>query len=451
MTHGNDAIAVIGGGFTGLVAALRLSGAGYAVELFERGQTLGGLASGVRMHGTSIERTYHHLFRGDADIIGLARELGISDRLLWHRSSMAIYYDGRIWPFMTPGDLLRFKPISIVDRVRVGLAVLYLQRQPSSRRFRGQPALAWMRDRAGERGFSVIWEPMLRGKFGRFADIVSMEWLWARLHVRANSRVPEDSVERLGYFEGGFNTIVSAIQDRLNADKVQIHTDSAVEAVSGGVSPTVTIDGKVRHFAAVIATVPSHVFAKLTNEDVHLSSAYRRQLESVQYLGAICLVFSSSQDLGGTYWVSVNEPDAPFLVFINHTRLIGRSFYDGNCVYYAATYLPHDHALFSQATRDVEAQWFAYISKMYPGFDREKVKECHLTRFQNAQHVVDCDYERRIPSFTTPTPNVYLANFSQIFPEDRGTNYAVRDGTRVASLVDAALKSRSRPRHTQDP
>jgi protoporphyrinogen oxidase len=445
MTSSVHSIAVVGGGFTGLVAALRLADKGHAVELFERGETLGGLASGFQLHGTSIERAYHHLFRTDQHIIDLVRELRIDGSLNWHDSSVAIYWGGKVWPFMTPADLFNFSPLSVLSRVRLGIVAFYLQRQRRWRHFSRSTALQWMRSRAGDEATRIIWEPLMRGKFNRFADEVSMAWLWARVHTRGSSRAPDEQVERLGYFNGGFDVVVKSLRKRLEAAGVRLHTGAAVDAITGGDRPTISVRGEAREFAAVVTTLPSHVLAKLLATDVHISAAYLHQLESVNYLGAVCMVFSTHQDLGKHYWVNVNESEAPFVVFINHSRLVGRSRYDDHSIYYVGSYFPHDHPSFIEADATTREKWFAYVAKMFPEFERSAVVECHLTRFRNAQHVVDRGYEKRVPAYTTPAPNVYLANFSQIFPEDRGTNFAVREGNRVAGIVAQALANRSAP------
>lgn len=433
-------IAVIGGGFTGLTAAHRLALQGHDVTVYERASQLGGLASGFEVAGTSIERTYHHIFRTDTDIIGLVDELGVSNHLRWLPSSVAVYWEGRARSFMSPSDLLRFSPLRPWDRVRVGVVVLFLQRTTRWRRFAHVSASSWMRKWCGKRASEVLWEPLLRGKFDRYSNKVSMAWLWARLHTRANSREPGESVEKLGYFEGGFDVIVAALADRLARHGATVHLSASVESVGadedGGV--TVVAGGQPQRYDAAIATVPSHVFSMLTRDAPEISDAERGRLESIDYLGAICLVFTSSQDLGSSYWVNVNDLSAPFLVFINHTKLVDRSWYGGQHVYYIGSYVPHDHEQMSASDDQLRDEWFSYLATMFPEFDGGLVNELTVQRFRNAQHIVDLDYERKIPPYETPIPGVFLSNFSQIFPEDRGTNFAVREGEHVARLVGSS-------------
>jgi protoporphyrinogen oxidase len=153
------------------------------------------------------------------------------------------------------------------------------------------------------------------------------------------------------------------------------------------------------------------------------------------------MVFTSSQSLSKYYWTNVNELHYPFLVFVQHTNLMPKEDYEGHHVYYIGTYVPHDHPYFAKTDVEIADEWFAGLSKVFPDFNRKAVEQMHLFRLKNAQHVVDCSYPQKIPDFRTPLPGIYLSNFSQIFPEDRGTNFAVRDGRRIASLLLSDLPS----------
>ena len=197
-------IGIIGAGYTGLSAAYTLAKAGFDVTILEKGQYPGGLAGGFTMEGSNLEIAYHHIFKTDKDIIALAKETGADTNLKWHNSSVALYYDNKLYPFMSALDLLRFSPLSFLNRIRAGLAVLYLQKIRRYKQFIKIPAYNWMLKNAGKSVTRVIWEPLLKGKFDQFYNKVSMAWLWARIHIRANSREKGDSGEKLGYFDGGF-------------------------------------------------------------------------------------------------------------------------------------------------------------------------------------------------------------------------------------------------------
>jgi protoporphyrinogen oxidase len=422
---------------TGLTAARELLGMGWQVTLYEASSTLGGLAAGMPYGGSSLERTYHHLFRSDLDILSLVEDLGVQPHLEWHESSVGLYRDGVVHDFSGPVDLLRFTPLPFPSRVRLGLVSLFLQRYRNWRALAGVPALSWMRRWSGRRNTEVIWGPLLRGKFADHADRVSMAWLWARLHVRVNSR-ERGHGEQLGYFNGGFAVLIeSLVQDCLRSGLKVVLAAGVDELAEQDGRVLVQAQGQELVVDAVVATVPSHVFARMLPSGT--PADFVQQLQRVDYLGALCLVFSSAQDLGRHYWVNINEPDAPFLVFLNHTKLVPPERYEGRHVYYIGAYLPHEHSLFGLSDDGLLDAWLPFVKHMYPEFDRAQVQDVVVTRFRNAQHVVDTSYAEHIPPHRTPVRGVYLANFSQIFPEDRGTNYAVREGRRIAELVDADL------------
>ncbi|HYG83248.1 MAG TPA: NAD(P)/FAD-dependent oxidoreductase [Verrucomicrobiae bacterium] len=429
-----QSVVIIGGGYTGLVAALRLAQAGKKVTILEKGAVLGGLASDFTIESASIERAYHHLFKTDTHIINLAQELGIGDKLLWHDSSVSLYYNHQLYPFKGALDLIKFSPLSFWNRIRAGLVVLYLQRTNNWQKFQHITAYDWMKKAAGDQVTEVIWEPLLKGKFDTFYNKVSMAWLWARVHIRAQSR--EADGEKLGYFEGGFQTFTNALVAKLKELGVTIHTSADISGISSKDNQVVIsfADGTTKNFEDCIATVPSHVFAKLI-EKANVDQTYLTQLHSINYLGARLLIFSSEQDISPYYWHNINDLELPFLVFIHHTKLIDKRYYNGKYVYYIATYVPHDHQLFTCDDLELEGLWFGSLKKIFPAFDTGQIRERHFFRFANAQHIVDTDYASKIPANITPLPHVYLSNFSQIYPEDRGTNYAVREGEKIAKLV----------------
>lgn len=432
-------ILIVGGGFTGLTAALRLAAVpGNQITLVESAPQLGGLAAGFPLAGTSLEKTYHHLFLTDTSILDLVRELGLADRLMWCDSSVGVYRDGRIHAFKTPQDLLRFAPCSLAGRWRTGLTALYLKHQKNWQGLAAVTAHDWMTRACGASAMASIWTPLLKGKFDRHYQNVSMAWLWARIHTRANSRSGAGGgAEKLGYFRGGFNVVTTALAAELRRRGVTLRTGATVSAISA--ERTAVINGETVAFDDCLFTGPSPALARLLPAGADYQ-AFADQLRSVEYLGAICLVFTSDQDLGNYYWVNVNAPDAPFLVFLNHTRLVDRAAYGGRHVYYIGAYLDPDGEVFGLPDAELKARWFAYLKKMFPEFETGRPGEQHVFRFRAAQHIVDTQYASKIPDYRTPVPGVWLANFSQIFPEDRGTNFAVLEGDKVARLMLAAAQ-----------
>lgn len=437
-------IAIIGGGLTGLTAAFRLTQQGHHVTIFEASDTLGGLAAGFDLAGHRVEQAYHFLYKTDEYILDIVEELGLSDKLSYHKSSVSTYYDDTLYPMESPIDLIRFKPLSFINRIRAGVTVLYLQRVKNWRGLSNTTALEWLRTYAGRQVSDVIWEPLLRGKFDKYYDKVTMSWLWGRVLQRMDSRDAKLGGEALGYFDGGFKVLIDAMLDRMAGRDYHIRFGTPVQALRHNASTdqvTVSTPDGTETFDRVLATVPSHVLAKMIDPYRDADPAYFAKLESIDYLDAAVQVFATPQDLTPYYWHNINTPNAPFVVFLSLTALVGKKRFGGLNIYYIGDYVPRDHPYMSMDGDALKSKWYDEIAKIFPDFDRSKIVDDAIFRMRNAQHIVDIGFEEnKLVPHETPCPNVLMCNFSQIYPMDRGTNYAIRDGNRMAERICADLE-----------
>lgn len=440
-------IAIIGGGLTGLTTAYRLVQQGVEVTIYEASDSLGGLAAGCELAGHHVERAYHFLYKTDEHILGLVDELGLRDKLTYHKSSVSTYYGDTLYPMETPLDLIRFTPIGFFDRIRAGVSVLYLQKVKNWRGLSTTTALEWLRKYAGRRVTDVIWEPLLRGKFDRYYDKVTMSWLWGRVLQRVDSRDAKLGGEALGYFDGGFRVIIDALEGpvraagadiRFNAPISKLHHDTDTGEV------VVTSAGGEERFDRVLATVPSNVLDKLLPDYHEADPGYFGKIRSIDYLDAAVLAFATPQKFTKYYWHNVNTPNSPFVVFLSLTNLVGSERFDGQNIYYIGDYIPAEHDYMSMPEDELKSRWYGELKKMFPEFDPALVSDDVLSRMRNAQHIVDIGFEEnKLVPHKTPCPGVLMCNFSQIYPMDRGTNYAIRDGNRMAEelMQDLAAPS----------
>ncbi|MBI3972806.1 MAG: NAD(P)/FAD-dependent oxidoreductase [Chloroflexi bacterium] len=462
--------AVLGGGALGLTVALRLAQRGERVTVIEREPVPGGLAAGFQPApelpggGPYLEKFYHHLFRSDTTIAALIEELGLGDRLVWPRPTNAVLWGGRFWRPYTPRGLLRFSPLPLVDRVRMGVVLAYLKLQRDYRPYEGVTADRWLRRWLGERAYGVLWEPLLRAKFGDRFDQIAMSWFWARIYCRSMA---------LGYLRGGFQQLYDALvaeirrlggevllgrevtgarfatgdqdergdQDgRPDAPSAAATTDErwTVAWRPAGAAPAasgVATSGETsRRFERVVSTLPIRLTLRLVPQ---LPENYRRQYDWGEAYGAHCVVLSLDRPLlpGGAYWLNVNDPSYPFLVAVEHTNYMPPEDYGGRRLVYLGNYLPMDHPLFAQPKEATLAQFLPSLRQINPAFREDWVRESWLFGAPYAQPIVTCDYARHIPPLKAPLPGLWIGSMFQVYPQDRGQNYSVALGNRLAEAM----------------
>lgn len=427
-------VAIIGGGFAGLSAAYHLGKSGVQVTIFEREKTLGGLAGGFSLLGMPLEKAYHFFYKTDRHLLGLAEELGIGDKAAFYKSSTGTYYGGELYPFMTAKDLLTFSPLPFLDRIRFGVSALYLQFLKNWKPLSKITAYKWLYKWAGPRVTKVIWEPLLLGKFNKYYKDIAMSWLWRRIQIRAVSK--DKDGEMLGYFHGGFVALIDTLAKKIQNNGGIIITEQGIDRIEQSEKGAiVVVNGKPEIFDAIIATVPSPVFGKFIEENSQVTDEYVAKLKSIDYLGAVVMVFATDQLISPYFWHNINDSSIPFLVLLSTSALTGTEVFQGKHIYYIGAYVPVEHRYFLQSPEEIMSEWKAGLKKMFAHFDKSQILEEKLFRFKDAQHIVGTDYIEKIPAYQSPVPNVYLSNFSQIFPDDRGTNYAIDEGKKIASLV----------------
>jgi protoporphyrinogen oxidase len=455
-------VAVLGAGVTGLVATHRLS-AEHDCDVYERWPGLGGQVATFDVgDGHLLERYYHHLFTSDREIAALYEELGMADAIEWIPSSVAVYADGRSHPFTSPLDLLRFRPLSVRTRLRMGAAVLRLQRGGGElAEFERETAHAWILRSIGEEAWEKVWGPLLRGKFGDRAEDISMAWLWKKLTLRRQIKGREVRGEMLGYPRGGWQPLLERLRERIEAGGSRVLTDRPATALGrdgGGFRVGIGAPDSFRRghdpaqfetigedrYDAVLATVPNGVFRALLDPDLAdaLGEGYLARLDSISYHEALCLLLELDRSFSPFYWTNIADPELPFVGLIEQTNLIDPARYGGRHFLYVANYLAPGDPMLGVGCDELLDRYERGLRRVNPGFSRKWVKRSWLFREPAAQPVVAVGYERLIPPLRTGVPGLILANTTQIYPEDRGTNYSVRLGTEAAAELVCATQGK---------
>lgn len=434
---------VVGAGFTGLAAALDLARAGRSVLVVESDAGPGGLAGTFEFRdGVTIEKFYHHWFTNDEYAPQLARELGLEDRVVTMPSRTGMYFNGRVWRLSTPLDLLRFGALPLLDRIRLGRLILQVRKIRDWKTIEHLSIREWLEPLCVKNAYRVVWQPLIESKFSVHADDVSAVWFWKKLVLRGGTR-DRHGGERLAYFRGGFGSFAQAVADEI----VRLGGEIRYGVRATGVKAGAASDGArmqtletthgplhARHFLFTPALpIIANVF------DGAADPAWLASLRRVNYLGNLCLVLQLDRSLSDTYWLNVNDPGFPFVGVIEHTNFDPPAHYDGKHIVFVSRYLSTRDPVWAYDDARYLAFALEHLRRMFPDLNAGWVQDFRVWRAEYAQPVTERRYSEYVPGPDTPFANATIATMAQIYPEDRGTNYAIRDGRLAAREILARL------------
>ena len=438
-------IAIIGAGITGLSAAYDLTKGGHTVTVYEARPYVGGLAAGFRdgRWEWSLDRFYHHWFASDDAVIELIDELGARDQVFFPWPTTSMYYQGRIYPLDSPVPWLRFVPISqlhrairvlqfaplpLIDRLRVGLVAFYLTLTRNWHKLERVSADEWMRRTVGERAYDVWWKPLLISKFGEenYRD-VNMAWMWARAYKRT---------ARLGYFVGGFQRFLDLLVEHVQAHGGEVRLKTPVQAIhfiAEGCLRLETAAGDFEHERVAATSSPQEMLRLAPG----LPPDYAEKLAGLKSMGAIVLVLALKHRFtDGHYWINIPAGEGlPFMGLVEHTNYISPDHYGGDHLVYCGDYLSPDHPYFDYSKEQLLDTYLPGLVKINPDFQLDWVRASWMFAEKYAQPIPGLDHSRNVPALNTPIPGLWMANMSQVYPWDRGSNYAVEMGRRIAREI----------------
>jgi len=421
-------IAIIGAGYGGMAAAWDLRKAGHDVTIFESAQFAGGLASGFKEpHWEwSVEKFYHHWFQSDSEMLGLIRELGWEDKVRFPRPLTVMFYKNNWYPFDSIIKALLFPGLGFgINKIRFGFVGLYLRLTNNWKTLEKVTAHEWMLKYAGKQVYEQMWKPLLIGKFGPFYKDVNMAWMWARIKARTT---------RLGTFEGGFQRFADMFAEKLLEAGVEIRLGVGIKSiVKEGTGKGLSVDGA--SFDKVLVTTSPNLMAKFCPD---LPESYLKGLLELKSMGAVVMTLSLTHTLSkeGYYWFNVPKDEGyPFLALVEHTNFVSSEYFGGDRIIYAGDYLELGHEYFSMSDDELLKRFIPALQKFNPEFKREWVKKVWVNKTNYAQPVPLVNHSKNIPAIQTPIEGLYFASMSQVYPWDRGTNFAVEIGRKAARMM----------------
>jgi protoporphyrinogen oxidase len=425
-------IAIIGAGFGGMAAAYDLRGAGHDVTILESADYVGGLASGFKEPYWDwwVEKFYHHWFQSDKWMLGLIRELGWQEKVLFPRPYTVLLHKGKWYPFDSIPKALLFPGLGFgIDKIRFGFVGLFLRLTNNWKALEAHSADEWMTRWAGRRVYEQMWKPLLIGKFGPHYREVNMAWMWARLKARST---------RLGTFEGGFQKFADMFAERLKQMGVQVRLGAGVTAIRRHEDGKIGVDlpGQSEEtYDKVLVTTSPALLARLCRD---LPESYLKGLLELKSMGAVVMVLALKHQLSqqGYYWFNLpKEAGYPFLALVEHTNFVPPEHFGGDHIVYAGDYLEAGHEYFSLSDEQLVERFSPAFKKFNPAFEQDWIKKVRVFRTNYAQPVPLVNHSRNIPAIRTPLKGLYFASMSQVYPWDRGTNFAVEIGRRAARLM----------------
>jgi protoporphyrinogen oxidase len=266
-----------------------------------------------------------------------------------------------------------------------------------------------------------------------------MVWLWGKIYLRFASRKGSGAKESLGYLEGSFRRYYQALADLIEERGGTIHLNCPVERVEteSGVVKGIRAKGELFECEAVLMTTPNIITRKIAPE---LPAGYTEILDRVRYQWASCLVLALDRPLTDIYWLSIGD-DLPFVACVEHTNFMAPEDYGGNHVVYLSNYTNPGDPILEMDAEQVFERYIEGLRKLNPAFDPSWVREKWFFKDPGGQPVIGTNYSQSIPDIRTGMTGLYLANTTQVYPEDRGQNYSLLLGEKAAGLIDEDLRA----------
>jgi len=431
-------LGIVGAGIAGLTAAYELGKGGHRVVVFEKDEQPGGLSATFKDERWEwpLEKFYHHLFESDHAVLSLSRELGLGDKILFPRPVTAIWQNGTVNAFDSATAVLRYPYLSFVDKMRVGLVTLYLRLTKTWRPLERVTAHEWLPRYIGAHAYRVLWEPLLANKMGAHYKEVNMAWFWARIYKRSF---------RLGYYVGGYQALLDALVEQVHGQGAAVHLGALVTEVrqcsresapSDGERTRICIraEGQDCDFDAVLITTSPQAVLRLARG---LPPPYVKQIGALRSLGGVAVVLALDRPITQAfYWISLPHGQFPFLAFVEHTNYQSPARYGGDHIVYLGDYPEAGAPHMTMSKEELLREFLPSLTRFNPSFDPSWVRKSWLFREEYAQPVPPVNYSKQIPSIRTPVPGLYWASMSQVYPWDRGSNYAVDMGRMLARMVE---------------
>ncbi len=405
-------VGIVGGGILGMTAALRLAQAGVKVSLYERAPDLGGLVGSFDFDGRPVDRFYHVNLPTDDRILGLAEELGLKDKFRFRPTKVGFYGDGHLFSMTSPKEFLTFPLLSMPDRVRLALFVARCQLRKTHVELDAIPLVEWLQSWSGRRVTERLWKPLLDSKFdGRFDDLPAT-YIWARTRRMSKTR-DKSGAEIMGWLEGGYTTLIDALEQRIRELGGEIHAGTQVDQIAGSRAGAtgLVVEGRYRAFDHVLCTLaPPQARSVLAPE-----LAEHAHDEQFRYLGVVCLLLRTKRSISPYYHLNITDRSVPLTTVVETTHVVDPDHVGGHLVY-ITRYVDPGHELHDRAPEEVEAEFLRHTRTIFPHLTDDLILSRKVQRARMTEPVHLIGGAANIPELF-PAPGLSLASLAHVYPE----------------------------------
>jgi protoporphyrinogen oxidase len=427
--------AVVGGGMFGMTLAYRLSQLGQRVTLLEAAPQLGGLASAWKLGDVTWDRHYHVTLLSDTRLRALLDEIGLEKEMKWVETKTGFFSGGKMHSMSTSLEFLRFPPLNMWERARLGGTIFLASKLKDWKRLEGIPVADWLQKWSGAGAFQKIWLPLLRAKLGEAYQKTSAAFIWAHTQRMYKARRSGQKKEMFGYVPGGYARILDRLAEVLEQRGVDIRTSAAVDQVTSEKGEPVTIrfaDGAEENFDQVIFTTPSTIVAKTCPQ---LTANERERFAGIEYLGIVCSSMLVKKSITPYYVTNITDDWVPLTAVIEMTTIVDKSETGGYSLVYLPKYMMADDPGFAESDDVIRERCLSTLEKMHPHFSREDVVAFRTSRARCVMALPTLNYSERLPPMQTSIPGVWAINSAHILKGNANVNETVETAETAIETV----------------
>ena len=431
---------IVGGGILGMTLAYRLAQKGHSVTIFDAAENLGGLASPWVIGGITWDTFYHVILLSDGYTRQILKELEIEDKMNWVETKTGFYTNGKLYSMSNTLEFLKFPPLNIIDKLRLGGTIFYTSKLKNWQRLERIPVKKYLQRLSGKNTFNKMWLPLLRSKLGENYSRTSAAFIWATIQRMYSARKSGLKKEMFGYMQGGYGTILNAFTDKLNQLKVQIktgHAASQISKLADGKMNVTFHNGKSDAFDKVISTIPSSFNANLVP---NLTDNEKNLHTGIEYLGVVCASVILKKPISPFYVTNITDAGKPFTGVIEMTALVSPDHLKGKHLVYLPKYVKADDPIFNVSDENITIRFLGAILEMYPHIRKEDIEHVKIARARQVFALNTLNYSKSLPPVKSSVEGLFLLNSAHITNGTLNVNETIQLAEKaIKELFDSPL------------